>query len=230
MSLGFEEDIKQIFKFIYVYVFLSLTCSKRHIGKLLPCSITVIEVAIGSEFHPLHPGVTQTVVDSWRDADLMADRDGVTCCSLRKKDKKRWLQCPQVLNSSEIRNFRRKWTLSFVWMLNTWGELHLEHNRLWFRASIWNKHAECKLCLLSVLTWRERAILIMVMMGGRRRRVSFRHRSNKLRSFSYKHHQDNNNIRILNYQYGYHAFTGLLLHYISITSRGTQRWSKWPGS
>lgn len=36
-----------------------------------------------------------------------------------------------------------------------------------------------------VLTWGERAILIMVMMGGRRRRVSFKQRSNKLRSFSW---------------------------------------------
>lgn len=36
------------------------------------------------------------------------------------------------------------------------------------------------------LTWVERAILIMVMMGGRRRRVSFRQRSNELRSLSWR--------------------------------------------
>lgn len=42
-----------------------------------------------------------------------------------------------------------------------------------------------------VVTWGERAILIMVMMGGRRRRVSFRQRSSKLRSFSWERNPSN---------------------------------------
>lgn len=40
------------------------------------------------------------------------------------------------------------------------------------------------------LTWGERAILIMVMMGGRSRRVSFKQRSNRLRSFSWGRQRD----------------------------------------
>lgn len=61
---------------------LFLTGAKRHIGKLLPCSRVVPEVAVRLELHPLLPGVVQTVVDSRGDADLVASRDGVSRRSL----------------------------------------------------------------------------------------------------------------------------------------------------
>lgn len=74
-----------------------LTGSKRHIGKLLPCSGVVVEVSVRVELHPLRPGVVQTVVDSRGDADLVAHRDGVSCRSLREQE--------GVENSTKRRNF-----------------------------------------------------------------------------------------------------------------------------
>lgn len=59
--------------------FFPLTSSKWYVGKLLPCGRIVIEVAVGVELQPLLPGVPQAVVDGRGDADLVADRDGVTC-------------------------------------------------------------------------------------------------------------------------------------------------------
>lgn len=68
---------------------MSLTGSKRHIGELLPCGGVVVEVAIRIKLHPLIPGVVQAVVDSRGDADLVAHRDGVTCCGLRGYGRKK---------------------------------------------------------------------------------------------------------------------------------------------
>lgn len=62
-----------------------LTGSKRHISELLPSSRVIVEVAVGVELHPLHPGVTQAVVDRRGHADLVALGDGVSCRSLRKQ-------------------------------------------------------------------------------------------------------------------------------------------------
>lgn len=56
-----------------------LTSSKWYVGKLLPRGRIVVEVAVGLELQPLLPGVLQAVVDGRGDADLVADRDGVTC-------------------------------------------------------------------------------------------------------------------------------------------------------
>lgn len=69
----------------FQFKLIFLTCSKGHISKLLPCSKIVIEVPFRAELHPIHPGVTQAMVDSWGDTDLVADRDGVSCCGLRRK-------------------------------------------------------------------------------------------------------------------------------------------------
>lgn len=81
-----------------------LTGSKRHIGKLLPCSGVVVEVSVRVELHPLRPGVVQTVVDSRGDADLVAHRDGVSCRSLREQE--------GVENSTKRRNFFFFWLMS----------------------------------------------------------------------------------------------------------------------
>lgn len=54
-----------------------LTSSKRYVGKLLPCSRVVVEVAVRLELQPLLPGIAQAVVDGRGDADLVADGDGV---------------------------------------------------------------------------------------------------------------------------------------------------------
>lgn len=67
-----------------LYKITVLTSSKRHIGKLLPCSRVVVEVAVRVELHPFLPGVTETVVDSRGDTDLVAHRDGVSCRSLKE--------------------------------------------------------------------------------------------------------------------------------------------------
>lgn len=72
-----------------INIFMSLTGSKWHISKLLPCSGVVVEVAIRIKLHPLVPGVVQAVVDSRGDADLVAHRDGVTCCGLRECRRKK---------------------------------------------------------------------------------------------------------------------------------------------
>ena len=66
-----------------------LTGSKWNVGKLLSRSRVVVKVAVGVELHPLRPGVVQTVVDGRGDADLVAHRDGVACCSLRGGGDKR---------------------------------------------------------------------------------------------------------------------------------------------
>lgn len=58
--------------------FPPLTSSKWYVGKLLPCSRIVVEVAVGLELQPLLPGVPQAVVDGRGDADLVADGDCVT--------------------------------------------------------------------------------------------------------------------------------------------------------
>lgn len=114
----------------------ALTSSKWDVGKLLPSSRVVVEVAVGIEVQPLLPGVEQAVVDGRGDAHLVANRDGVSRCRLEGK-----------------------------------GNVFV-------------------ICVSGVdeegrgLTCGERAILIMVMMGGRRRSVSFRQRSNKPRSLS----------------------------------------------
>lgn len=59
-----------------------LTSSKRYVGKLLPCSRVVVEVAVRLELQPLLPGIAQAVVDGRGDAHLVADRDGVSSCRL----------------------------------------------------------------------------------------------------------------------------------------------------
>lgn len=122
------------------------TGSKGHIGELLPCGRIIVEVAIRFELHPVHPGVVEPVVNSRGDAHLVAHRDGVSCCSLRKQKRE------QVQKSAEV-------VCAYTWhhKIQCWGMTH---------------------------TWGERAILIIVMMGGRSRRVSFKQRSSKLRSFS----------------------------------------------
>lgn len=122
------------------------TGSKGHIGELLPCGRIIVEVAIRFELHPVHPGVVEPVVNSRGDAHLVAHRDGVSCCSLRKQKRE------QVQQSAEV-------VCAYTWhhKIQCWGMTH---------------------------TWGERAILIIVMMGGRSRRVSFKQRSSKLRSFS----------------------------------------------
>lgn len=56
-----------------------LTGAKRDVGELVG---SVVEVPLWAELHPLPPGVTQAVVNSRGDADLVADRDGVSCSSL----------------------------------------------------------------------------------------------------------------------------------------------------
>lgn len=80
------------FEVFYVYFILQQkklallhTGSKGHIGELLPCGRIIVEVAIRFEFHPVHPGVVEPVVNSRGDAHLVAHRDGVSCCSLRKQ-------------------------------------------------------------------------------------------------------------------------------------------------
>lgn len=57
--------------------------AKWDVSELLPRGRVVVEVALGFEVHPLHPGVLQTVVNGWGDADLVADGDGVPCSGLR---------------------------------------------------------------------------------------------------------------------------------------------------
>lgn len=59
-----------------------LTGSKWHVSKLLSSGGVVVEVAVRLELHPVLPGVVQTVVDGRGDADLVAHRDGVSCCRL----------------------------------------------------------------------------------------------------------------------------------------------------
>lgn len=65
-------------------VAVPLTSAERDVSELLPCSQVVVEVALGFEVHPLHPGVLQTVVNGRGDADLVADGDGVSCSGLRE--------------------------------------------------------------------------------------------------------------------------------------------------
>lgn len=62
---------------------VSLTSTKWYVSKLLPSGGVVVEVTLRVELHPLHPGIFQTMVDCWGDADLVADRNGVSCSSLR---------------------------------------------------------------------------------------------------------------------------------------------------
>ena len=69
---------------IFSFKFILLTGSKWHVGKLLPGSRVVVEVAVGFELHPLRPRVEQTVVDRRGDADLVAHGDGVACGGLRE--------------------------------------------------------------------------------------------------------------------------------------------------
>lgn len=59
-----------------------LTSSKRYVGELLPCGRVVVEVAVRPELQPLLPGIVQAVVDGRGDADLVADRYGVSSCRL----------------------------------------------------------------------------------------------------------------------------------------------------
>lgn len=68
--------------FLILKRLFQLTSSKRHVGKLLPCSRVVVEVAVGPELQPLLPGVVQAVVDGRGDADLVAHGDGVSSCRL----------------------------------------------------------------------------------------------------------------------------------------------------
>lgn len=76
---GFDLDVGKVFPNA------AMTAgSKGHIGELLPCGRVIVEVAIGFELHPVHPGVVQPVVNSRGDAHLVAHRDGVSCCSLRR--------------------------------------------------------------------------------------------------------------------------------------------------
>lgn len=124
-----------------------LTSSKWDVGKLLPSGRIVVEVAVGVELQPLLPGVVKAVVDGRGDADLVANRDGVSRCRLEGKGNSVWRKLEK----------ERVYTLCGTGVDEVGG---------------------------GALTCGERAILIMVMMGGRRRRVSFRQRSNKPRSLS----------------------------------------------
>lgn len=80
MNVSFDR-----FLFLFKSKMPVLTGPKRHIGELLPCGRVIVEVAIGFELHPVHPGVVQPVVNSRGHTHLVANGDGVPCCSLRKQ-------------------------------------------------------------------------------------------------------------------------------------------------